>query len=255
MPTTTELLAWWRQAFIDACSVYVESDTDCLVSIPVLLPCHVVSEQKYLDYNCFIRLIAQETLALCQKNIYPEMDLRLVVVRHKKDEIQLGDHASILARWHSDRPAFVIEMFDAVHGQSVKLMHFYAATGMPQQHHLQQKLLVRCYKDYRVAAAVVEATHRLLPVTHCTVTAAMEASGDDFKQRVSFHPMQTGEFWNTGMSEDDGLDFGASTTSVSMWSEIGGIVREHCLSDVSQYVWDILCSEIELCEAELEENS
>ena len=56
-------------------------------------------------------------------------------------------------------------------------------------------------------------------------------------------------------SEDDGLDLGAPTTSVIMWSEIGGIVREHCLSHVLEYVWNLLSSEIEAYEDELQHNS
>ena len=79
------------------------------------------------------------------------MDLQLRVQRHKKEEIQLGDHSAILAHCKSDRPAFVIDMLDPANEKSVKLINFYAAMGLPKQHDLQQSLLAGCYKDYRVS--------------------------------------------------------------------------------------------------------
>ena len=228
----------------------MQSDTDCLVSIPVLAKYPAVdSVEMHSDFNWLIWLISQDVLELCRTRIYIGMELHLRVVRHKKEEIHLGDHSAILAHCKSDRPAFVIEMLDLANGKSVKLMHFYAAMGLPKQHYLEQSLLARCYTDWRVAVAVIEVAQRHLPLTHCSLTAAMGVNCDDFlKKQQTFDP-NPGVFWATaGMWEDDGLE-------APIAADLGEFVRQHCLSHMSDDDWNILGSEIEAHDAEVRQNS
>lgn len=170
-----EVKQHWNSRVIDACSLYVHSDTDCLLTLPVMTKVYVKNSAGH-DVNFLLRTLALDTFAdfentrLYQEQIGLKRIVSLAVLRHKKEEIHIGDHCMVLAHCRSDRPAFVIRSRADHDLKWTEIMHLYAAMGLPQQHWLQQSLLARCYLSHSVALCLLSSIKELLHCSDCTLS-------------------------------------------------------------------------------------
>jgi hypothetical protein len=234
-PARDDVLETWGLATIDACTVYTQSETACLVTIPIMHGrCHATSRWGCIDYNFLLRVLAVMTFARLQRTQWfltlsrEGQMFRLRVSRHKKEEVSMGDHVMVVSFSCPDRPIFVIEHQKKEEEKWKEIMHVYPAMGMPRARELQQSLLARCHR----AVSLLMTTIELLHISECTITNSEACSVDCIsRMKASLLP---GFFCETeqGFSDHDyDHDIRPESSVIQSWRDVRRVLQRCGFAD------------------------
>ena len=177
-------------------------------------------------------------LALTEHMVSPcpddKFSLHVVVGRHKKDEVSIGDHLVFLEHCKSHRPTFVIQgRKQIVEREYVQKQEEWAdyvyvnlAIGMPHQSELQQTTLARCKIHHDAAACFLTVARKLLRLSRCVLSANINARDGLLAEFKSFSPaladfLQTNEITSV-------LDQELAVLSCDTKSLLEYVCKERC---------------------------
>jgi len=166
----------WLPFCIDAVTVHLQGEESALVMLPVA--CGLRKDDA--DPNFLIMMLAHRAFLHYQTHHDANVDVGTVtrrVVRHKKEELEVGGHRYIIAACWTDRPAFELVCESGAQGDIPRvLLHWYAAMGLAQQHLWQQTLLARCF-SMKMAASVTAVCQEVMGLNNALVKTVLD-SGD-----------------------------------------------------------------------------
>ena len=138
-----EIRTFWRTWCIDAVTVHVQAPQAALVALPVV----IFDWNEGTDVNALLAVLCTSIAeALSQRRAGSGAVVTKRIVRHKKEDLEIGGHRYVIPACWSDRPGFEILTSDSDGSGGVEprvVVHVYAAMGLSHQHSLQQVLLAR----------------------------------------------------------------------------------------------------------------
>ena len=154
-PTPQENTLSHRWACL-AVTIHVQTPDAAIVALPVV----IFDWNAPTDVNALIIVLGKAVKAKLQEGRDASVSqVSSRIVRHKKEDLEIGGHRYVIAACWSDRPAVEILVPD---GNEMRVVvHCYAAMGLVHQHAIQQVLLARTY-SMEAAAAVAFSCQTLL---------------------------------------------------------------------------------------------